>query len=247
MNPETDTPANPTPPKWRPVSRLQRRVLGVLVEKAKTTPDAYPMTLNAITVGCNQKNNRHPLMNLNSDEVSQTLDELREMGAVTEVQSSSRVAKYRHQLYDWLGVGKVELAVMAELLLRGEQTVGELRARAARMEPIPGMGELQPILQTLLDKKLVLSLTPAGRGQVVSHALYLPQEMDSLRARVQAAGAATVAAEDDAEDRPAERRRTPAAGAAQEALEALRTELQTLREEVAQLRDRIERFERVVQ
>ncbi len=89
--------------RWQPLTAVQRRVVGVLVEKAKTTPDAYPLTLNALTNGCNQKSNRHPHMELASEEVERALDELREMGAVTEVQSGGRVAKYRHYLYEWLG------------------------------------------------------------------------------------------------------------------------------------------------
>ena len=113
--------------KWRPLTAAQRRVAGVLVEKAKTTPDAYPMTLNALTNGCNQKSNRSPLMDLSPDEVQNALDELREMGAVAEVQAGGRVPKYRHYLYEWLGVEKAAMAVMTELLLRGEQTLGELR------------------------------------------------------------------------------------------------------------------------
>ena len=107
--------------KWKPLTPPQRRVLGVLAEKAKTTPEQYPLTLNGLTTGCNQKNNRDPVTNLSTDQVEQALEELRELGAVLEVQGSGRVAKYKHCLYDWLGVDKVELAVMAELLLRGEQ------------------------------------------------------------------------------------------------------------------------------
>jgi uncharacterized protein YceH (UPF0502 family) len=85
-------------------------------------------------------------------------------------------------LYDWLVVDKVELAVMAELLLRGAQTLGELRGRAARMEPIAGISELRPILAQLQEKGLIEYLTPQGRGCIVTHALYQPQELDRLRA-----------------------------------------------------------------
>jgi uncharacterized protein YceH (UPF0502 family) len=138
--------------RWRPLTAIQRRVVGVLVEKAKTTPDAYPLTLNALTNGCNQKSNRHPHTELASEEVERALEELRELCAVAEIQSGGRVAKYRHYMYEWLGVDKVELAVMAELLLRGEQTIGELRGRASRMEPIPDLNALRPILDSLLAK-----------------------------------------------------------------------------------------------
>jgi hypothetical protein len=91
------------------------------------------------------------------------------------------VLKYRHYLYDWLGVDKVEMAVMTELLLRGAQTVGELRGRAARMEPIADLAALKPVLDSLKAKGLVISLSPEGRGQVVSHALYQPQELEKVR------------------------------------------------------------------
>ncbi|MEX2356895.1 MAG: DUF480 domain-containing protein, partial [Pirellulaceae bacterium] len=118
---------------WRPLKENQRRVVGVLVEKAKTTPDAYPMTLNGLTTGCNQKSNRDPQMKLETFEVEDALEQLREMGAVAEVHGDGRVVKFRHYMKDWLGCEGDELAVMAELLLRGPQTVGELRGRAARM------------------------------------------------------------------------------------------------------------------
>ncbi|MCA9210230.1 MAG: DUF480 domain-containing protein [Planctomycetales bacterium] len=177
-------------PKWKPLTRTQRRVFGVLVEKAKTTPDAYPMTLNGITTGCNQKSNRSPLMNLTADEVETALDQLRNMSAVAEVQGSGRVAKYRHYAYDWLGVDKTEIAVMTELLLRGEQTVGELRGRAARMEPIADLNALKPVLDSLIEKGLVVSLTPEGRGQIVTHNLYEPHEMRHLQTKVGSMAAA---------------------------------------------------------
>jgi uncharacterized protein YceH (UPF0502 family) len=170
-------------PKWKPLNSRQRRVLGVLVEKAKTTPDAYPMTLNGIVTGCNQKSNREPQMSMTADEVEQVLEELRALGAVTEVQGSGRVAKYRHHAYEWLGVDKTESAVMTELLLRGEQTLGELRGRAARMEPIADQAALKPIVDGLLKKGLMIELSPPGRGQVVSHNLYKERELVELRAQ----------------------------------------------------------------
>lgn len=165
------------------LSLRQRRVFGVLVEKAKTTPDVYPMTINGLVAGCNQKSNREPQMSLTPEDVEQVLEELRALGAVTEVQGSGRVAKYRHHAYEWLGVEKTELAVMTELLLRGEQTLGELRGRAARMEPIADLGALKPVVDSLIQKGLMITLTPPGRGQVVSHNLYRERELTELKAR----------------------------------------------------------------
>ena len=166
--------------KWRPVSKVLRRVAGVLVEKAKTTPDIYPMTINAITTASNQKSNRSPQMQLDHDDVDEALDELREMGAVVEVHGDGRKPKYKHCLYEWLGVEKVEMAVMAELLLRGQQTLGDLRARASRMEKIEGLSELKPIVRALVEKGLIIELTPEGRGQLVTHSLYQPEELAKI-------------------------------------------------------------------
>jgi len=170
---------------WQPLSSMQRRIVGVLVEKAKTTPDAYPMTLNALTNGCNQKSNRSPQMNVKPEQVEEVLEDLRAIGAVAEVQGGGRVAKFRHYMYEWLGVDKYELAVMTELLLRGEQTVGELRGRAARMEPIADLAALRPIVRSLIDKRLVISLTPEGRGQIVTHGLYKERELADLMTKVE--------------------------------------------------------------
>src|SRR6476646_5113010 len=168
----------------QPLSLRQRRVFGVLVEKAKTTPDASLMTINGLVAGCNQKSNRKPQLNLTPEEVEQLLEELRAMGAVTEVQGSGRVAKYRHHAYEWLGVEKTELAVMTELLLRGEQTLGELRGRAARMEPIADLAALRPVIDSLIKKGLMIELTPPGRGQIVSHNLHKERELNELKTRM---------------------------------------------------------------
>ncbi len=88
--------------KPSPLSRNARRALGVLVEKAKTTPDNYPLSLAALVTGCNQKSNRAPKMELDDDDALLALDELRELGAAREIQGSGRVTKYRHAAYDWL-------------------------------------------------------------------------------------------------------------------------------------------------
>jgi uncharacterized protein YceH (UPF0502 family) len=169
-------------PRWRPLERHERRVAGVLAEKAKTTPENYPLTVNALVNGCNQKSNRFPQMTLDEDAVVAALDGLRHAGAVALVQGDGRVDKYRHLLYDWLGVDKAELAVMTELLLRGAQTLGELRSRAARMEPFKELGDLLPVVDRLREKQLLIYLTPPGRGAVVTHNLYQVQELDKVRA-----------------------------------------------------------------
>jgi len=192
------SPGEPSPdssqqPAWQPLSAKERRIVGVLVEKAKTTPDSYPLTINALRNGCNQKSNRFPQMQLEDEDIEDALERLRHLGAVTEISGDSRVAKFRHRLYEWLVVDKVEMAVMAELLLRGAQTIGELRGRAARMEPIDSLAQLQPILTGLYERGLITFLTPRGRGCVVTHCLYQPQELDKLRREYGTAEAAAAA------------------------------------------------------
>lgn len=223
---EVSTPPADSPPKWRPLTTRQRRVAGVLVEKAKTVPDSYPMTLNAITTGCNQKSNRQPQMNLDADEVQEVLDQLREMGAVGEVHGDGRVPKYRHYMYDWLGVDKYEMAVMVELLLRGEQTVGDLRSRAVRMEPIADQAALRTILQALIEKKLAVPLTPEGRGQFVTHGLYEADDLQRLKNKFQS-GQSTSSA-------PAPR--SPAPATAPDVIHELRADIEELRAQLEDLR-----------
>lgn len=246
-----DPSTSPPAPKWQPLNSRQRRVLGVLVEKAKTVPDSYPMTLNGIVTGCNQKSNRDPQMELSEDDIQQVLEELRAMGAVTEVQTSGRVAKFRHHVYEWLGVDKVEIAVMTELLLRGAQTLGDLRGRASRMEPIADLGTLQRIVKALVDRKLMLELTPAGRGQVVSHNLYKERELVELRARFAGMQTASGAADDD-DERPASPpsaapRSAPSSGytpgVTSDMFAELRVEVAELRAEVARLRNQLEELQ----
>jgi chemotaxis protein histidine kinase CheA len=170
-------------PQWKPVDETSRRILGVMIEKAKTTPNAYPLTLNSLTTGCNQKNNRDPVMNLEEEIVEDVCERLREAGALVQIEGSGRVSKYRHNLYDWFGVEKVELSILGELLLRGAQTVGDLRQRASRMDPIESLDELSALLAKLQEKGLVEALSPPGRGQIVTHTLYLPHERQWVRKR----------------------------------------------------------------
>ena len=188
--------AEPASPRWRPLEAIERRALGVLIEKAKTTPESYPLSLNAVRVGSNQKSNRAPMMQLEEDHVEEALENLRKVGAVAQIQGDGRVDKYRHLAYEWLGVEKVELAVMAELLLRGTQTVGELRGRASRMEPIKDLGELQPTLDSLHAKGLITYLSPPGRGSLITHCLYLDREVEKVRREAGSASESAVAPTD---------------------------------------------------
>ena len=235
MNEQQSATSTTTAARWQAVPARERRVLGVMLEKAKTTPDAYPLTLNALCSGCNQKSNRAPLTSYEPDDVQEALDSLRQRGAVAEVVGSGRVPKYRHYFYEWLGVSSVEAAVMAELLLRGAQTEGDLRSRAARMEPIADLAALRTVLDALQSRGLVIPLTPAGRGQIITHNLYEPRELERLR--VQHVGG-NVAAGTEPEDEDV----SSSASARREALapgvnsNSAHEELSTLRAEVAELR-----------
>lgn len=186
---DTDTDNAAAPKTVPPLHPHQRRVLGVLVEKAKTTPDSYPMTLNAIVTGANQKSNRDPQMQLDNDDVQVALDGLRALGAATEIQSGGRVNKFRHHAYDWLGVNGRQAAVVIELLLRGPQTLGELRTRASRMEKMDDLDATTEVVDALIEKGLVIPLGRPGRGQQFAHTLYEPDEISRLTAAQQFASA----------------------------------------------------------
>jgi uncharacterized protein YceH (UPF0502 family) len=159
----------------------ERRVLGVLVEKAKTTPDAYPLSLNALVTGSNQKSNRDPLLDLNDLDVEETLTACQKKGLVFKI-TGGRVERYKHNLYEAWRVNKVEIAVLGELLLRGPQTEGELRSRASRMEPIADLDTMRATLQALAARGLIVYLTPEGRrGTTVTHGFHFPEEVERLR------------------------------------------------------------------
>lgn len=184
----TDQPAAAA--TLRPLEANERRVLGVLIEKAKTTPDQYPLSLNALVNGCNQKSNRDPVMTLDEEQVMKAIASLQSLGAVAEVFGNGSLARYRHLAYERLGVGKEELAILGELLLRGEQTEGSLRGRASRMDDIPDLPTLRRHLDALAARGLVVWLTPSGRGRMLTHGLLPPEKLEKVRARVTAAPSA---------------------------------------------------------
>jgi uncharacterized protein len=126
------------------------RVLGALIEKEITTPEYYPMTLNALTNACNQKSNRHPTLTLSDGEVLQAFDEARTKGLTRTVEgSSARTTKYRQRFTEVLQLSAAQTAVMCELLLRGAQTPGELRSRAERMHGFTSLAEIETVLSEL--------------------------------------------------------------------------------------------------
>jgi uncharacterized protein YceH (UPF0502 family) len=142
----------------------ESRVLGVLIEKAATTPEQYPLSLNAVVNGANQMNNRDPVLTMAEGDAFEALEALRAKGLVVRVDmAGSRVNKYRHQAGDALHVRPAELAIVAELLLRGPQTLGELRGRASRMHPLESLEVVKNMLRALTEREepLVRELPPA--------------------------------------------------------------------------------------
>ena len=215
----------PAERSWVPLDARERRVVGVLIEKGKTTPEYYPMTLAGLAAGCNQKSNRDPITNYDQDDIEEILQGLRKKGAVIMVEAGGRVLRWKHTFYEWLKVSKVELAIMGELLLRGPQTEGDLRSRASRMEPLPDLQTLQTHLEALVSRGLVVYLSPPGqkRGVVVTHGLYhRPDDLERERQKY----ANSQPVDDDEPVRHAPRAAAP--GLAEE-VASLRTEVESLR------------------
>ena len=136
---------------------LEARVLGVLIEKEITTPDQYPLSLNALTNGCNQKTNRDPVLSLDDRAVQEAIDGLSRRHLVMERSGfGSRVLKYRHRLcngdHNPLQFSGQEIAVMCELMLRGPQTPGELRSRAQRLATFADLGDIETTLELLATR-----------------------------------------------------------------------------------------------
>jgi len=142
--------------------------LGALVEKQITTPEYYPLTLNALTAACNQKNNRHPVTAYNEDEVAQAIETLREKNLVYVFYgSTSRVPKYKHVVPEVLHLTPPETAIMCVLMLRGPQTPGELRGNASRLYEFSGLDEVEQTLAGLIthEPDPLVTRLPRQAGQ----------------------------------------------------------------------------------
>lgn len=145
---------------------VEVRVLGSLIEKELATPEYYPLTLNALTNACNQKSNRDPVLELAEADVVRALDSLRFKQLALVSAEGGRVPKYRHALVERLRLDPAELAVLGELLLRGPQTVGELRNRAERMHSFPELAAMEETLQELMARTPPLvALLPRQPGR----------------------------------------------------------------------------------
>lgn len=149
-------------PELHPV---EVRVLGSLLEKEITTPEYYPLTLNALVNACNQKSNRDPAVSYDEDTVARALESLRAKGlAITTSGAGHRVAKHSHRISEALNLGRRELAVLCELMLRGAQTVGELRGRSERMHHFDETAEVESVLDRLIENGLAARL-PRRSGE----------------------------------------------------------------------------------
>jgi hypothetical protein len=156
----------------RTLSLLETRVLGTLYEKSHTVPDSYPLTLNALVSGCNQKTSRSPVMEVTEAEVQAALDDLRSANLVIET-SGGRVMRYSHNLERVLQVPSQSAAILAVLMLRGPQTPGELRINAERLHAFADISAVQGFLDELAARPLVIQLPklPGSRESRWAHLL----------------------------------------------------------------------------
>lgn len=234
------------------MNELERRVLGVMIEKQLTTGD-YPMTLNALTAGCNQKSNRDPVLELDEDAVWNTVEALRERGLVARVlpPMGSRVDRFKHEIDAKLQWPKAHKAVLCELLLRGPQTPGELRTRASRMYPFETVDAVAAVLDALAaaDPPLAAALprVPGQREVRHTHLFYPPGQQPAVAAATARSSASAESLRESTGGQAAGPPPRPAAAddlaAVQRRLEGLQSEVADLHEQIAGLRRRLEALE----
>lgn len=216
----------------------QRRVLGALLEKAFTTPDAYPLTIKALATACSQKSNRDPVLDYSEDEVEDALQQLQELGLVAELHTDGgRALRYRHLVRKRFTFSEPQLAILTELWLRGRQQMGELRSRASRMVPIATLEDLRSELQSLLEAGYVRSSgSLERRGVEVDHGFYPPGERQ--------AEFSPLTAESIAPPRSASVESAPVRSAPQN---ELRQHCEDLEDRVNQLEDRLSKLEQQIE
>lgn len=202
------------------LSAIQVRVLGCLLEKAETTPDQYPLTLNSLRLACNQKTARFPVVNYSEGEVGHTIRELESLGYVKEAWGA-RVAKYEHHAGKVLGLQSKGLAVMCVLMLRGPQTLAEIKASTQRLHEFGDLDDVAHMLGRLADHEppLVMQLPrmPGQKETRYAHLLSGEPDLSKLEFRSSSAGSAAGAGELEAR------------------VEALETEVAELREKLERL------------
>jgi len=205
------------------------RVLGSLIEKDITTPEYYPLSLNALVNACNQKSNRDPVMQLNEDAVRDALEALQEQSLAGPARGAdSRVTKYEQRLQEVFNFTRAEIAVLCVLLLRGPQTPGELRGRSERMHHFETLEDVQSALQKLMQREPPLAkVLPRQPGTKESrYAHLLSGDVVEAQAPAQAGAAA--------ERNPADAER----------IARVEEEVAELRREVGEVKDQLERFRR---
>jgi uncharacterized protein YceH (UPF0502 family) len=223
------------------LNQIERRVLGVLLEKSLAQPQYYPMSVNAIVAASNQKSNRDPVMSLDEETVWDTLERLRAVGLVARLMpgGASRVDRFKHDVKNLLGWEKPQWAVMAELLLRGPQTVGELRGRCGRMYPFENTEAVSAVLENLSNEQpprvATLPRVPGQSAVRFAHRLYPADEWQRLAETPVASAPAPVAVPSSSH--------SPLAVQGAAELENLRNEIREVRAETAELRRRVEALE----
>lgn len=227
------------------LSALEQRVLGVLIEKSLTQPDQYPLSLNALVLGCNQKQNRDPVMAVSEHDVAETLTYLMVRGMAIEINPGrgGRVKKYRHESFSHFGWQTRSSAVMAELLLRGPQTVGELRTRCSRMVRFDGIETVAVELDRLArhDPPFTEALPREPGKSAVRHRHTLDSEDSPQESRDDAAAVPEQAATTPDREPPvvSEPENTSLDTAAY-----LQSQIDELQREVAQLTSRLDELDR---
>lgn len=202
---------------------VEVRVLGSLLEKEITTPEYYPMSLNALVNACNQKSNRDPVVNFDEALVEQALTSLRDKGLLLSISGAgSRVQKYGHRISEKLNLGRRELAILCELMVRGPQTPGELRSRAERMHRFDDLAELEAVIERLPELMVKLPRRPGEKESRYAHLLSGPPAQGE--------------AEPEAHTSP----RTDRIGALEAEVAGLRTELDELKQQFAGFRKQFE-------
>jgi len=163
------------------LSEIECRIVGALIEKQLTTPEYYPLTLNALTAACNQKNNRDPVVSYDEKTVATALEELRDRNLIYVFYgSTSRVPKYKHMMPSYYELEPPDVAVMCVMMLRGPQTLGELRERTGRLHQFSGLGEVQETLDSLMRREdpLVMKLERQAGQKEARFAHLLSGEID---------------------------------------------------------------------
>ncbi len=215
-----------------PLTHVEVRILGSLLEKEVTTPEYYPLSLNALLTACNQTTNRDPVMRLSEDELVPETISLRRRGLLRQIQPvGSRVTKFEHLLAEEWKLGRRELAVLGVLMLRGPQTPGELHSRTARLESFDDLADLEAVLESLIarEPQPLVARLPRRPGQKEVRYTHL------LTGDAPQADAPALA-----EERPIPVRR--AAGTEDDRVAALERTVEELRADVAALRAELDAF-----